>query len=340
MNYQRIYEQLTSKDMIADYTEIHHIIPKCMGGSDEPGNLVRLTPEAHYVAHQLLVKIYPDNYKLVYAVHMMCIGELRNNKKYGWIRRKHAIAVSVGQIGKVVSEETKAKIREAQKNMSPEAKAKKSAKISEYNRNMPAETRAKISNTLKEYFKTHKPGNKPEHYSAETRAKMSADRKGRVPPNKGKTHSAETRAKLSAAAKGRIPPNKGVPMSEENRAKLKEWHKNNPRTKEQRERQSAALKGRTSHMKGKTHSAETRAKISAAAKGKIPSNKGIPVSAETRAKISASSKGRKASDITKAKMSAARKGEVKPKTTCPHCNKEGAVAPMTYHHFDNCKLKP
>jgi len=31
MNYQKIYENLTAKDMIADYTEKHHIIPRCMG---------------------------------------------------------------------------------------------------------------------------------------------------------------------------------------------------------------------------------------------------------------------------------------------------------------------
>jgi hypothetical protein len=69
------------------YTEKHHIIPKCLGGSDEQSNLVNLTPEEHYIAHQLLVKIYPNSDSLVYAACMM-IPNRPNNKLYGWLRRK------------------------------------------------------------------------------------------------------------------------------------------------------------------------------------------------------------------------------------------------------------
>ena len=108
MNYQRIYEQLTAKDMIADYTEKHHIIPKCMGGTNDPSNLVSLTPEAHYVAHQLLVKIYPTNHKLIYATVLMTAGKFRNNKLYGWVRRKNSVAMRAAN--RVVSDETKAKM--------------------------------------------------------------------------------------------------------------------------------------------------------------------------------------------------------------------------------------
>ena len=60
-----------------------------MGGDNSVENLVDLTPEEHYVAHQLLVKMYPGNRKLVYAANYMTgnVGE-RNNKSYGWVRRK------------------------------------------------------------------------------------------------------------------------------------------------------------------------------------------------------------------------------------------------------------
>ena len=72
------------------YTEKHHIIPKCIGGNDCKNNLVMLTPEEHYLAHQLLVKIYPNNTKLVFAAKMMSVGHIgrRRNKLYGWLRRK------------------------------------------------------------------------------------------------------------------------------------------------------------------------------------------------------------------------------------------------------------
>ena len=53
------------------YVEKHHVIPKCMGGDNKSRNIAILTPEEHYVAHLLLVKIYPTNYQLVYAANMM-----------------------------------------------------------------------------------------------------------------------------------------------------------------------------------------------------------------------------------------------------------------------------
>ena len=61
MDYQKIYESIIARGkervLIGEYTESHHIIPRCMGGSDNSDNLVDLTPEEHYVAHQLLIKI-------------------------------------------------------------------------------------------------------------------------------------------------------------------------------------------------------------------------------------------------------------------------------------------
>lgn len=94
MNYSHHYNQLiknANKRNTDVYTESHHIIPRCMGGSDEKTNLVNLTPEEHYVAHQLLIKIYPENRKLIYAAVMMCVsskGARPKNKLYGWLRRK------------------------------------------------------------------------------------------------------------------------------------------------------------------------------------------------------------------------------------------------------------
>lgn len=58
MNYQQHYNNLInrSKNRFLDiYTDTHHIVPKCMGGNDDAANLAELTPEEHYVAHQLLV---------------------------------------------------------------------------------------------------------------------------------------------------------------------------------------------------------------------------------------------------------------------------------------------
>lgn len=95
MNYAKIYQDLISKAksrIVDGYVEVHHIVPRCLGGSDKPDNLVRLTPEEHFVAHLLLVRIYPGNPKLVYAANMMTVvsgnhGRTRN-KQVGWLRRQ------------------------------------------------------------------------------------------------------------------------------------------------------------------------------------------------------------------------------------------------------------
>lgn len=101
MNYKKIYESLISRAHVRTieiYTESHHIIPRCVGGTDDVANLVRLTPEEHYLAHQLLVKIYPDNTKLISAAQMM-VPNRPSNKLYGWLRRRYSKAKSICQSG-------------------------------------------------------------------------------------------------------------------------------------------------------------------------------------------------------------------------------------------------
>lgn len=90
MNYKKIYQGLVERATSRPeptFFEKHHVIPKCLGGTDNDENLVKLTPEEHYVAHQLLVKIHPDNDSLVYAAQMM-VPNRPNNKMYGWVRKK------------------------------------------------------------------------------------------------------------------------------------------------------------------------------------------------------------------------------------------------------------
>lgn len=99
MNYHKIYESLVERGRIRKlecYTESHHIIPRCMGGSDDKENLVDLTPEEHYLAHQLLVKMHPNNHALVKAASMM-IPNRPSNKMYGWLKRRFSEVQSVCQ---------------------------------------------------------------------------------------------------------------------------------------------------------------------------------------------------------------------------------------------------
>jgi hypothetical protein len=98
VDYEKIYKSLILKRKTSilsenEYGEVHHIIPRCIGGTDDPDNLVRMTAEEHMIAHMLLIKIYPKESGLVYAANMMC-NRVKNNKEYGWVRRRHAEELS------------------------------------------------------------------------------------------------------------------------------------------------------------------------------------------------------------------------------------------------------
>lgn len=78
MNYEKIYNQLINRSQTEGrqkdsgvYFERHHIVPKCLGGSDDKTNLVLLTAREHFVAHKLLCEIHPDETKLHYALWRM-----------------------------------------------------------------------------------------------------------------------------------------------------------------------------------------------------------------------------------------------------------------------------
>lgn len=99
MNYKAIYKSLMHRAKLRrplsrQRYERHHVKPRCLGGSDAKRNLVYLTPEEHYVAHQLLVKIFPGNKSLLWAAFAMTgTGHGRGNgrqgnKLYGWLKRQ------------------------------------------------------------------------------------------------------------------------------------------------------------------------------------------------------------------------------------------------------------
>ena len=69
--------------IVEGYYEKHHIIPKCLGGTDEKTNLVLLPTKAHFIAHALLHKAYPNEPKLAQAFGMMvACNKYHKGRKY------------------------------------------------------------------------------------------------------------------------------------------------------------------------------------------------------------------------------------------------------------------
>ena len=96
MNYSKHYNHLISRAKertLEGYKESHHIIPKCLGGTDDPANLVNLTAREHFLAHILLAKIYGGT--LWHAVNLMGRQKKYTNRLYERARIEHSKLVSI-----------------------------------------------------------------------------------------------------------------------------------------------------------------------------------------------------------------------------------------------------
>lgn len=92
MLYQKIYNQIIERArnrVLVDYSEKHHIFPKCLGGTDNKDNLVRLTYREHFICHWLLCKIYPKNYKIIHAFSRMIHFSLKNSERSLLLTSRH-----------------------------------------------------------------------------------------------------------------------------------------------------------------------------------------------------------------------------------------------------------
>ena len=109
MDYERIYQQLIENrqsEKPKGYVENHHIIPRCLGGTDDESNLVVLTAREHYIAHLLLTKIHPkgmNHYKVAHAFLMMLVSSRNQNRingrRYEKLKKSGAKLISVKQKG-------------------------------------------------------------------------------------------------------------------------------------------------------------------------------------------------------------------------------------------------
>lgn len=105
MDHKKIYDKLIKKAVLREniigYSEKHHIVPICLGGSDEKFNLVKLTAREHFIAHYLLAKIHGGS--LWHAVNMMSAdrdnNRYFNSRFYEVVRRNHAIQISISKKG-------------------------------------------------------------------------------------------------------------------------------------------------------------------------------------------------------------------------------------------------
>lgn len=169
MNYQRIYndivESAKNRSNAEGYYEKHHIVPKCMGGTNQKDNIVLLTAKEHFICHKLLVRIFPDVRGNWYA--LIAMGRLSQFKsKIFESERKKAAQMRVGF------------------KYSDESRSKMS--ISAKKRGMPENSKHTQFGKKPAWNKGLKDWRKGYVHSSETRAKLSAAMlaKGVIPPSR------------------------------------------------------------------------------------------------------------------------------------------------------------
>ena len=182
--YKDIYFSIIEKakhKKIYEYGEKHHIIPKCLGGSNEKSNIVMLTAREHFLCHKLLVKFTEseNKCKMSYALWRCANkGGIKTTLEYTHIRQAHAKMLALKMTGKTWSWSQEAKDR-----------LKEKRKI--------------------EPFEPH---NKGKSRTQEEKNKISKSKKGKCIGKDnhfyGKTHSDEFKLKQSQRAKDRFT---GVP---------------------------------------------------------------------------------------------------------------------------------
>lgn len=121
-----------------EYKEEHHIVPKCMGGTNDKENLVHLYAREHIIAHKLLTEIYPNHKGVCDAFWQMCNYRKYNKyitpEEYERAKKKRSEMLK-GENNPMKRPEVAEKHKEAMKR--PEVRKKKSESMKEYFREHP-----------------------------------------------------------------------------------------------------------------------------------------------------------------------------------------------------------
>lgn len=272
MNYLNIYNQLVEKakprglkrKSVDYYTEIHHIIPRSMGGSNDRDNLVMLSAREHYIAHMLLWKAYPESSALKYAASMMSNRAVCkvNSYIYAHLKEDFSKAVSEKRRGKcykdlVGQRFTKLVVLELADFYVYDCGSRQAQWLCQCDC-------GNITTVVS--------GSLTSKNTQSCGCLVSESGKMRTGENNhmfGKKHSEETKAKfkLRPVRCGEDNPLFGTKWSEERRKEFSEARKGIPWT-EERKASAVFPTGEDHHFFGKSHSEESRKKISEILKSK------------------------------------------------------------------------
>lgn len=239
--YKNIINSAQSREIVSDaYYEVHHIIPRCLGGNDRLENLVRLTAREHFICHWLLTKfVYGHKQKINFALWSMMNLENEHQQRYKVTSRKYQLLKEnltdtfKTFLGKTHTVESRQKMSQTRKSLIADGTIK--------------------VNENKEKYKIISQKRKGQTLSNETKAKIGN-------AHKGKTISEEQKAYLSKL-------NKGKPKSESTKTKLSNTVREQYASGARQLTDEAKEKIRKANT-GKIVSSETKEKLSKVNKGR------------------------------------------------------------------------
>ena len=181
MNYKKIYEDLISSRKLNSFIsagEKHHIIPKCLGGTNKKENLIGLSFREHFIAHRLLSKIYNSSYKLQTAIYLMSKhNKYTNGKKYENLRVRYISLVKGQNYETIYGKEKSIEIKKIRKKHIHKLQAKgimtSKGKLNPMHRETSGKDDAFYSKKSKLAYKTRRINGTDKH-SEEAKAKIRA----------------------------------------------------------------------------------------------------------------------------------------------------------------------
>ena len=198
MDYKKIHDAIIeyakNRNIRDSYFELHHILPRSMGGSNCKSNLIFLTAREHYLVHWLLYKIY-KNKEMAFAWYRMTHGKKSvsrySSASFSYARNARSEAMSALFSGRKLSEEHKKKLSDAKKGKTYSDIGRENSPLK--GRSLSEEHKKKVG--ISSFGRKH---------SDETKAFLSDAKKGSKNPMYGRVVSEDTRKKLSEAAKSAI----------------------------------------------------------------------------------------------------------------------------------------